>query len=99
MSKITKTKNRTAIVNIKTDPVTKRQAQSVARALGVPLSLVLNESLKRFVREKRIVFEAEGELRPEVGKAILKASEDYKKGKDISPSFSNWEDAMTWLNS
>ena len=96
MSKITK--NRTAIVNVKTDPATKRKAQSVARELGIPLSTVLNESLKQFIREKRVVFEAE-ELKPEIGREIIKASKDYQEGKNISPAFSDVEEAIRYLNS
>ena len=86
-------------LHTKVDKDTKEKAQKLAAELGVPLSLVLNESLKRFVREKRVVFEAEGELRPEVGKALLKASEDYREGKNISPAFSSAEEMDDYLKS
>ncbi len=44
------------LLNIKTDQKLKRDAQKVARELGLPLGTIVNSYLKELVREKRVVF-------------------------------------------
>lgn len=44
----------TAILTVRTDPKIKKAAQKAAKELGVPLSVVINASLRDFVREGRI---------------------------------------------
>lgn len=44
------------VLNIKTERKLKREAQKVARGLGLPLGTIMNAYLREFVREKRIVF-------------------------------------------
>jgi len=46
-----------AMVNLKTDPELKKAATSVAKDLGVSLSAVLNNELRRFASEKSVVLE------------------------------------------
>ena len=40
------------------DPETKREAQQVAKDMGVPLSTVVNAQLRRFIRERRVELQA-----------------------------------------
>ena len=46
-----------AMVNLKTDPELKKAATKVAKDLGVSLSAVLNNELRRFAAEKSVVLE------------------------------------------
>jgi addiction module RelB/DinJ family antitoxin len=46
-----------AIINLKTDPKLKKQASEVANKLGVSISAVLNNELRRFTSEQSVVFE------------------------------------------
>lgn len=46
-----------AIINLKTDPKLKKQVTEVADRLGVSISAVLNNELRRFAAEQSVVFE------------------------------------------
>ncbi len=63
-----------AVINLKTDPVLKKKAAEVADRLGISLSAVLNNELRRFAVEQSVSFEL-----PEVPNAqtatLLKDSE------------------------
>ena len=86
-------------LNIKTDREVKYKAQKIAKDIGLPLSAVVNAYLKEFVRERAVRFCVEPEIRPEVGKLLKKASEDYKNKKNISKPFKNVKDALAFLHS
>ncbi len=74
----------TAVINIKTDPKLKAEAQKLASELGLSLSIVLNKSLKDFIRTKRVEFQPEGELTEYAKKELKKSEEDYKAGRYLS---------------
>jgi antitoxin component of RelBE/YafQ-DinJ toxin-antitoxin module len=86
------------ILNVKTDVEVKEQAQSLAKHLGVPLSVVVNSYLKEFVRSGEFTLRREPKLRPEVAKRIEKAIAETEAGKNVSPMFKTAKEAMTWLN-
>lgn len=44
----------TAVINIKTDPKLKKQAQNIAAQLGFSLSSLINAYLKQLVRDKTV---------------------------------------------
>ncbi len=46
-----------AVINLKTDPELKKLATQVANKLGVSVSAVLNNELRRFAAEQSVVFE------------------------------------------
>ncbi len=88
---------RTEIINIKTDPVTKKQAQKTARDLGLSLSTLLNAYLKQFVKNKTVTFGASQE---EPSEWLIKSLEAAKKDEEegwVSPAFDNVEDSIAWL--
>lgn len=85
------------LLNIKTDKEVKEEAVKIAAELGVPLSTVINAYLKEFVREKSIQISIEPRLRPEIGKLLEKASEDYRKIKNTSKKFSDAQEALEYL--
>ena len=45
------------VINVKTDPALKKQAAKVAGELGITISAVVNNELRRFVKEQSVVFE------------------------------------------
>jgi antitoxin component of RelBE/YafQ-DinJ toxin-antitoxin module len=73
------------VLNVKTDKEVKERAQALAKHMGIPLSIVVNAYLKEFV--------ATGEVAKRFAKHIAEA----KQGKNISPAFTNVEDAIAWL--
>ncbi|HEV2403613.1 MAG TPA: type II toxin-antitoxin system RelB/DinJ family antitoxin [Candidatus Saccharimonadales bacterium] len=46
-----------AVINLKTDPKLKSQASLVARRLGISISAVLNNELRRFAAEQSVIFD------------------------------------------
>ena len=86
-------------LHTKIDKDVKERAQSLANELGIPISTIINSQLREFVRSGTFQVAREPQLKESVMKEILKASENAKKGKNISPEFDNVEDAMNWLNS
>lgn len=87
------------LINIKADPDVKAKAQKVAHDLGMPLSTIINAYLGQFIRTKEVHFTLEGELKPSVKKRLDRLTKEVREGKNLSPSFSNAEDAIRYLNS
>lgn len=88
----------TAVINIKTEPETKKQAQKVARDIGMSLSTLINSYLKQVIKTKTVTFSARDEEIPNARtlKILKKAEENYRKG-NTSPLFRTGEDAVKWL--
>lgn len=86
-----------AVVTIKIDPQTKKDAMETAEKLGMPLSVVIKAFLKQFIRTKSIEFNARDEEPNEYLKSVMKqAEENWKKG-DHSPVFKTGKEAVSWL--
>lgn len=85
------------VLNVKTDVEVKEKAQALAKHMGIPLSTVVNAYLREFVSTGEFRISREPELRPEVKKELKKQLADARAGKNMSPSFSNVEDAIAWL--
>ncbi|HCB35387.1 MAG: hypothetical protein A2W52_03640 [Candidatus Taylorbacteria bacterium RIFCSPHIGHO2_02_49_25] len=87
------------VLNVKVDPKVKKAAKAAALELGLPLSLVVNESLKRFALQKAITFSAPLKPNKKLARWIKAAERDLKAGRNISPVFSNVEKGIEWLHS
>ena len=86
------------VINFKTDPKIKNQAQKIAEAMGLNLSDILNLYLRGFVKNKEINFKVhDHELEPsdELINAIRETEEEIKEGK--MKRFSNMEDLIADL--
>jgi antitoxin component of RelBE/YafQ-DinJ toxin-antitoxin module len=86
-------------ITIRTDKDIKQAAQARAKQLGLSLSDVLNNSLRRFVRGGKVVYD--DNYSEEYIDYLVKLSEevdrDYKNdGKNIT-SFDNNDDAVAFL--
>ncbi len=88
----------TTVINIKTDPKVKKQAQAVAEKLGFSLSAVLNAYLRKLIRTRKVEFsdDVHLELTPWAKRMLQRAEEDFKAGKVTS--FSNPDDALAWID-
>ncbi|MBI2430998.1 MAG: type II toxin-antitoxin system RelB/DinJ family antitoxin [Candidatus Levybacteria bacterium] len=87
----------TTAIYIKTETTTKKQAQQVARELGLSLSAIVNGFLKQFIKTKTVTFSANDEIPNARTQAILKQAEkNWKEGKG-SPIFETGEEAVKWL--
>lgn len=87
------------VLNIKTDKSLKEKAQKVAKDMGLPLGTIMNQYLRELVDERRIVFQSPLMPNKATQKVLLRASEDYRRGVNISPTFTNVKEAMSWLES
>ena len=75
---------KTAMLNIKIDPLVKREASKIAQNLGFSLSAIVNASLKNLTRSKSVSFSL---LEPTslLKKAIDSARVDRIKDKSYGP--------------
>ncbi len=85
-------------IYIKTETKTKKEAQKVAKELGLSLSAIINEFLKQLIRTKTSTFTTEDEIPNTYTRQILKQSEKDVKSGRVSPTFTNAKDAISWLN-
>ena len=84
------------VLHVKIDEDLKKEAQAIAKKLGLSLSTVVAHGLQNFVDTKSITFSDEPRLKPEVQAEIeaIRATDAA-----LSPEFENTEDALTWLKS
>lgn len=87
---------KTAILTTKIDPVLKDEAQELAKQLGTTLSAVINNAVKRFVSEKKLVIESYIP-NEETARILDEAHADRVAGK-IGPTFASVDDLMKYLN-
>lgn len=88
------------VLNVKIDPILKKRAQSVAKELGLPISLVVAASLREFVNTRSITISDSPRLKPEIEAELLDLSKKAKVGKldDFSPAFKDIEESFAWLD-
>ena len=84
--------NKIAVINLKTDAGLKKEAQVLADSLGVSLSQVLNESLRRFTATREFTAVEAYTPTPEL-EAIIKRS----KKPSNKLSFAKQKEALDFL--
>lgn len=89
--------NNTAIINIRTNPRVKTQAQEIAKKLGLNLSVIVNAYLRQLVRTKAVNFSLAEEPTDYLLQMLKESKEDIKKGF-VSPAFDNTKGADKWLD-
>jgi addiction module RelB/DinJ family antitoxin len=73
-----------AVINVKSEPLLKKQAQELADELGVSLSTVINSSLRQFVRNRKLVLSEDYVPNDYLAKRILESDRAYKKSEQTS---------------
>jgi addiction module RelB/DinJ family antitoxin len=86
----------TAVVNVKVDPKVKREAQKVAKDLGISLSGMINGFLKHLVRTKTVHFSLSEEPSEYLIKALEESRKDIKTGRVVS--FEDPNKALAFLD-
>jgi addiction module RelB/DinJ family antitoxin len=71
----------TAVISLNTDPKLKREAMKTAEEMGLTLSIIINNSLRKFVAERRMEFTIPEIPNTRTIKAIKDARKEYKSGK------------------
>ena len=88
---------KTAMINIKTERDVKERAQELAEELGFSLSAIVTASLKQFVRTREVRFSALPRMTPYLEEVIEEAEKDIKAKKNLSPAFTNAQEASAYL--
>ena len=86
---------KTAVINVKVDEKTKKNAQKLAQELGLNLSVVINGFLKTFIISKKVTFNANPSEEP--SDYMLKMIKEAEAENEYSPIFEKSEDAISWL--
>lgn len=81
------------------DSKIKERAMKQAQQDGVPFSTVLKLATKAYAEGKlRLSISGVPSFNEATRKEIEQALEDIKKGKNLSPTFTNARDAVAYLN-
>lgn len=84
-----------AVINLKTDPKLKAKAAKVADKLGISISAVLNNELKRFASEQSVVFDLPESPNLATEKLLKESKEQIEKGN--YHKFKTNKDALEFL--
>ncbi len=90
----------TTVMSLKTDKEIKEKAQKLAKKMGFPLGTLINAFLRQFIRDKAVNFSMEPiiPMSKALEKELGRIEKDIKKGKNISPAFSNADNAIDYLD-
>ena len=95
----TKTANNTkTLLTVKVDKQLKAKAQKTAEGIGLPLGTVVNGFLRQFVVDKSMLFSFPEIPNARLRKIIAESERDLAAGKNMSPVFTNAEDAIAYLH-
>ncbi len=86
------------ILNIKTDPQTKKQIQEFAAELGVPVSVIMNAQIKQMLRDRKIILSTELEPTPYLVKIMKQVELDLIANKNMTKAM-NAKEALAYLDS
>lgn len=81
---------------IKTNKALKQKAQKLAKEMGLPLGTLVNNYLRDFVIERRVIFNAPM-LNKKTQHIVDAARKDFKAGKNISGPFNTAEEFIAHL--
>lgn len=69
-----------AVINLKTDPELKKVATKVADKLGISISAVLNNELRRFAAEQSVTFDIPETPNEHTAKELAASKKQIEKG-------------------
>lgn len=84
-----------SVINLKTDPKLKKRAMETANKLGISLSAVLNNELRRFTIEQSVVFEQPEVPTTKTAQVLAKSVQEIEQGDYYR--FEQTEDALQFL--
>ena len=87
---------KTAVLTVKVDDAVKARAQSVAQAVGIPLSTLVNAYLIDLGTTGQVHFAASEPMTPKMEKIIEEAEREIAAGETSGP-FDTVEDAIAYL--
>jgi antitoxin component of RelBE/YafQ-DinJ toxin-antitoxin module len=85
-------------LNVKIDVKTKQSLKDFAAELGVPVSSLVNGSIKQMLRERKVVFSTALSPTPYLEKVMREAEADLAAGRNITTA-KNKSEALEHLRS
>jgi len=89
--------NKKIAASFKLDREVKEQAQLIAKDMGLPLGTLVNAYLKQFVRTKEVHLTLPNTINADADARLQTAVADLKRGKNVSPAFSDASTAVAAL--
>lgn len=89
---------KTAVVNFKTDLLTKQKAQDVAKKLGIPLSNLLNAYLVELASTGSVQLSIAEPMSQKTEKIVAQIEDDISKGQ-LSRPFNSLDEMFSHLDS
>lgn len=86
------------LLSVKVEPKVKKAAQRAAREIGLPLSLVVNENLRRFAVERSVTFTTPERMSKKLERQLGKIDADIKAGRNLSPVFHSGKEMDEYLD-
>ena len=86
-----------SVINLKTDPELKRRAAKAADKLGISISAVLNNELRRFATEQSVTFDLPEVPNAKTAKELLTSRKQIETGEYYGP-FDTAEDMLASLH-
>ena len=88
------------MLNIKTDSKLKKEAQRVAKDMGLPLSVLVNQNLKELVLSRKVTFTAPLIPNVKTARELRKALKEIKAGEYKKwPTFKTAKEMDGYLDS
>lgn len=87
--------NKYAVINLKTDPELKKLAAKTADKLGISVSAVLNNELRRFATEQSVTFDVPEVPNAKTAKQMAISRKEIETGDYYK--FDNNEEALEFL--
>ena len=85
------------VLNVKIDKDIKEEAYATAREMGLPLSIVVGNLLKRFIDAKELRFDAPLKPSKRLIKALKEGEKNLRDGKNLSPLFTDMKKMDRYL--
>ena len=89
----------TTMIHLKTKKELKEHAKKLADRLGLTLTGLINLHLAQLVEASQITIQLEPQPNAKTTKELLKLKRDVEAGKNLSPAFTDPNEAIKWLRS
>jgi len=85
------------MLSIKTDSKLKKEAQKIAKEMGLSMSVLVNQGLRKLVETRSVTFQAPLIPNAKTGRALKKAMADIKAGKNLYGPFKSGKEMVASL--
>jgi len=79
-------------LNVKIDSRVKRELKDFANEIGVPVSSLVNGTIRQMLRERRVVFSTALEPTASFATDLKRIEGDVKAGRNVSKAYSSIDD-------